>query len=215
MDKKNGKRTKLIFSIMCIIALIGFVVFILVKESNADEAAAKTFLTQYYTSADDSENIYKLLYAIDDNALKAQVKSEEEINNVLQQAYGTCVSHDTLRTLMADRILLASDELATRAGVSVTCMDVVLNEKTDSSNKEKDYNYSADVYIENAWGNCTHIILEGAVQLQKEDSAWKVTDFYPEENIRKIQLQLKRPEEAQSTESRERQINCKTYGFAL
>ena len=215
MGKKNKKKFKLIFSIICIIALSVFVVFILIYESKADEAVAKTFLTQYYTAADDSENIYKLIYAIDDNALKAQVTSEEEIDNVLQRAYGTCVSYDTLRLLMTDRILLASDELATRAGVSVTCMDVVLNEKTDSSKKEKDYSYSADVYIENTWGNCTHIILEGVVQLQKEDSAWKVTDFYPEENIRKIQLQLKRPEGSRSTESRERKIDCKIHRFNL
>lgn len=199
MGKKHLKKTKLIFSIICIIALTVFVIFVLVHESKADEVAAKNFLTQYYTAADNTENVYNIFCGIHDSASTDQAELDVEIDNMLLCSYGTCVSCDTLRTLMADRVLLAPDELSARTGVSVTCLNVLINEKTDTSQEENDFTYSADVYIENDHGNCTQIVLEGVVRLEKVDNTWKVTGFYPDENIGTIQLQLKRPVAPQSS----------------
>ncbi len=193
------EKTKIIFAIAAGLALIAFSVYMLSRDDGADRLAAETFINQYYTVNEEEDNLYTTLMDIywDDSGTQIQA---DAISAVIEDTYGELMTFDAMQSLMADRSLYAPDELAASADLTITCTDVTLTEKSDTSQEDNDYDYSASVYVENAYGNFTEVVLEGVIQLSKEDDSWKITGFYPNDDFRTMPLELKRPEQSSEIE---------------
>lgn len=193
-EAKQKNKRGLVAIILLLIVLIAVALFFLLRDDKADQLIAEEFLTQYYTASQDEENVFNKMSEIRSAYALDPVQFETETENILKEEYGSLLTINEMERLVASRTLTAADQLAEESELTLVCQEVILTKKVDTKQEDHDYDFTVSVHIENASGDFTDITLEGIIVLEKSDDSWKVSNFYPMQDIRTISLKFRSPE---------------------
>lgn len=183
-EAKRRNRRGMVAIILILLVLIAGALFFLLRDDKADQLIAEEFLTEYYTAAQNEENVFNKMAEIRSTYKLDQAQFVIETDNMLNEVYGSFLTIDEMQRLVANRTLTAPDQLAQESDLTLACQDVVLTSKTDTKQERHDYDFAVTVHIENVSGEFTDITIEGIIVIEEIDDAWKVSDFYPMSDIR-------------------------------
>ena len=193
-EAKRKNKRGIVAIILILLVLIVVALFFLLRDDKADQLIAEEFLTQYYTAAQDEENVFNKMSEIRSAYALDPAQFEIETENMLNEAYGSLLTIDEMQRLVANRKLTAPDQLAEESELSLSCQEIVLTKKTDMKQEKHYYDFMVTVHIENASEDFTDLTIEGIIVLEETDDVWKVSDFYPMQDIRTILLKFRSPE---------------------
>ena len=166
-----GKK-KIIIVLGAAILLLA-AVLLLMKNPWQSKAAAREFLTIYYTEA----------------GMQLLPEEPDERGLLLTQKYGEFMTRDALENGVANRILTDVWLAAQETGSTLSCKSVALRREDELSDGEYRFAYTTDCEVFFTDGTTKQTQQIGTISLIKEDGRWRVSRFVPEYGVLKTAME--------------------------